>query len=75
MSCNSPICQTTTHPNLTTRPWRRVGFSSFWHALKRWYDRWQQRRDLAELDDRRLDDIGLRREDVERQVNKPFWMD
>ena len=35
--------------------------------------RQSERRALRELDDRTLRDIGLRREDVERQARKPIW--
>ncbi len=37
------------------------------------YDRYLQRRALAELDDRMLRDVGLSRADVEREISKPFW--
>jgi uncharacterized protein YjiS (DUF1127 family) len=39
----------------------------------RWYDRYLQRRALAELDDRMLRDIGLTRSQAEREIRKPFW--
>lgn len=38
-----------------------------------WFARRRQRRDLAELDDHLLKDLGLTRADVEREVGKPFW--
>ena len=41
--------------------------------LCRGYDRHLQRLDLAELTDEQLDDIGLCRRDVTREVAKPFW--
>ena len=77
MSCNSPTCQSSQPPAflptvLPVRPDRPI---SIWQMLRHWYDRQQQRYDLANLDDRRLDDIGLRREDVERQIKKPFWIE
>lgn len=37
------------------------------------YQRARQRRALAELDDRLLADIGLSREQTEREARKPFW--
>lgn len=43
------------------------------HLLARWYDRHRQRRDLAEIDDRLLRDLGLTREDVRRECAKSFW--
>ncbi|KZZ60954.1 hypothetical protein A3762_14870 [Oleiphilus sp. HI0125] len=33
----------------------------------------QQRRQLAQLDQRALSDIGLSRADVLNEANKPFW--
>jgi uncharacterized protein YjiS (DUF1127 family) len=33
----------------------------------------RQRHALAELDDRLLQDIGLTRDDVASEVEKPFW--
>ncbi len=39
----------------------------------RWIERLQQRRELAELDDRMLEDIGIARTEVEREIAKPFW--
>ncbi len=39
-----------------------------------WADRATQRRDLAELDDRLLHDIGKSREEARRESEKPFWM-
>jgi uncharacterized protein YjiS (DUF1127 family) len=36
-------------------------------------DRWQQRQALLELDPRLLNDIGVTREEAEREARKPFW--
>jgi len=41
--------------------------------LARWYDRHLQRRDLSEIDDHLLRDIGLTPEDVRRECAKSFW--
>ncbi|MFY8106471.1 MAG: DUF1127 domain-containing protein [Elstera sp.] len=46
---------------------------SFVDTLNAWYVRWQERRELASLDQRALDDIGLSRGDVLTEVSKPFW--
>jgi uncharacterized protein YjiS (DUF1127 family) len=51
----------------------RFSFSEAVRTLLLWQDRIRQRYQLAELDDRRLADIGLSRVDVEREVSKPFW--
>ena len=45
-------------------------------ALRRlsvWYERWRQRRHLADLDDHILRDIGIPPGMVERERGKPFW--
>lgn len=41
--------------------------------VETWLARRRQRLDLAELDDRLLQDIGLTRADVARETAKPFW--
>jgi uncharacterized protein YjiS (DUF1127 family) len=47
-----------------------VGFAEYvFHIL----GRRQQRRDLRELDDRQLHDVGITRAQVERESRKPFW--
>ena len=38
-----------------------------------WSERSRQRRELAELNDRALKDIGLTRIDALRESAKPFW--
>jgi uncharacterized protein YjiS (DUF1127 family) len=38
-----------------------------------WLNRHQGRRDLSELDDRLLADVGISREDAVREAGKPFW--
>ncbi|WP_085941084.1 DUF1127 domain-containing protein [Hoeflea sp. 108] len=49
------------------------GLKSFWRALMRWADRANQRRDLAELERDRLDDLGISPEACRRECEKPFW--
>ncbi len=41
--------------------------------LDSWRARYRQRLVLAMLDDHLLSDIGLSREDVAKQMSKPFW--
>ena len=52
-----------------------------WQKPSRWqakislgYERWHQRRQLLELDDRLLVDIGLSREDAVDEACKSFWI-
>ncbi len=47
--------------------------SNAWRLLLFWQERYAQRQALAALEDHRLADIGLTREDVAREVAKPFW--
>jgi len=44
-----------------------------WRLVMHWTDRARQRRALAELDDRLLDDAGITRRQVAEEVRKPFW--
>lgn len=44
-----------------------------WAALTEWRRRARGRRELAQLPDRELRDIGLTRDDVMRECSKPFW--
>jgi len=43
---------------------RKIGFMR---------ERWRQRQQLLELDDRLLADIGLSRRDAQMEARKPFW--
>ncbi|MGI9416898.1 MAG: DUF1127 domain-containing protein [Geminicoccaceae bacterium] len=42
-------------------------------ALERWRQHQEQRRRLATLSDHLLRDVGLTRNDVERELRKTFW--
>jgi uncharacterized protein YjiS (DUF1127 family) len=49
---------------------------AFRHLLARlalWHDRSCQRRQLAQLDERLLADIGKSREEARQECGKPFW--
>ena len=51
--------------------------SHLWHevgdTLHTWHERAVTRRELAEMDEHLLHDIGLTRGDVLREAGKPFW--
>ena len=47
-----------------------VGIST---TVKLYYCRYRSRRQLLMLDDSRLEDIGLSREAVLKEANRPFW--
>jgi uncharacterized protein YjiS (DUF1127 family) len=44
-------------------------------ALFAWLERARSRRQLAELDDRMLADIGLDRATAHEEAERPFWLD
>lgn len=45
----------------------------FYRLTGIWTRRSQERLHLKELDDHLLQDLGLSREQVEREISKPFW--
>jgi uncharacterized protein YjiS (DUF1127 family) len=55
----------------------RIRTRSIFHkvieAVLAWRTRARERAELAALDDRILQDIGLTRYDVYREYRKPFW--
>ena len=52
---------------------RRTSILSWFYRLALASGRYRQRRDLADLTDEQLRDVGLTRRDVERECAKPFW--
>lgn len=56
-----------------TRALRRLITDVFATVLE-WQERARQRRQLSELDERMLQDIGVTRADVDREIAKPFWV-
>ncbi len=51
---------------------RSAGFGLL-RLLLRWCDRHRQRRQLGELDDSLLGDVGLTRAMADAERRKPFW--
>lgn len=45
----------------------------FFNTLITWQQRIEERRQLLEMSDRMIRDIGLNRNDILREANKPFW--
>ncbi len=41
--------------------------------LQLWMDRYTQRKQLLQLSDTQLNDIGLTREEVKIEAKRPFW--
>ncbi|MFC5587182.1 DUF1127 domain-containing protein [Nitratireductor kimnyeongensis] len=52
---------------------RRTSILSWLCRLTLALERHWQRRDLTDLTDEQLRDVGLTRRDVERECAKPFW--
>ncbi len=42
-------------------------------TINLWFARAEQRRQLAEFDDQRLQDIGVTRAEAKAEIAKPFW--
>jgi len=42
-------------------------------GLSLWHDRWQHRRQIAELSPEALADMGITKGEAQREAAKPFW--
>jgi uncharacterized protein YjiS (DUF1127 family) len=63
---------TCTHESMTNR--HGTGFfAELGETLRTWRERRQQRRELANWNERDLHDVGLSRSDVVYEAEKPFW--
>jgi uncharacterized protein YjiS (DUF1127 family) len=63
---------TCTHESMTNR--HGAGFfAELGETLRTWRERRQQRRELANWNERDLHDVGLSRSDVVYEAEKPFW--
>ena len=78
MSCANAVCSSQPS-SLTALNWRRrkaiaapvlLGWLA---ALVYMHERWRQRQTLLDLDAHLLRDIGITREQAEREAGKPFW--
>ncbi len=57
-----------------TSQWRaRLAPLAVFQLLATWAERARRRRELAQLDDRQLRDIGVSPIEVRREIIKPFW--
>ena len=61
----------TDHDTLATTVMHRV--NQLLDVVGEWHQRVVSRRELAQLDARMLQDIGVSNVDVEREISKPFW--
>jgi uncharacterized protein YjiS (DUF1127 family) len=79
MSCGSTICTSTSYDIPASNP--SAGFNWLWRRPSVWLakiadgcERSYQRRQLLELDNRLLADIGLSRDDAVEEVCKSSWI-
>jgi len=61
------------HPASFREKTGRHMLTSLIHTLEIWPIRRDGRQELSSLDDEQLKDVGISREDVLREVSKPFW--
>jgi uncharacterized protein YjiS (DUF1127 family) len=50
-------------------------FVNLFTVVSTWHERAHQRRQLLELDDRLLADIGISRDQAQARASRPFWRD
>jgi len=79
MSCGSTTCTSTSYDIPASKPF--AGFEWLWQRPSVWFakvsrgcERSHQRRQLLELNDRLLADIGLTREQAVEEACKSFWI-
>ena len=79
MSCGSTTCTSTSYDLPASKPF--AGFDELWQTLPLWlaklscaYERRHQRRQLLELSDHLLADIGLSRDDAVEEACKSRWI-
>lgn len=58
---------------LSEHPAREAGGLSLPAQMLGWWQRAQQRRQLAEMEDWQLRDLGISREMADREAARPFW--
>ena len=52
---------------------RRMAYQRWLRVIGAWIERSRQRRALANLDDRSLNDVGITRSEAARETAMPFW--
>lgn len=68
-NCIDTMTSSATPATFGLPPWLSAALRLVGH----WIERGRQRRQLAELNDAALKDIGLFRADVRMEIEKPFW--
>jgi len=78
MSNNLNVCKAPMEIGLIapgTRAGSNYGLKQVADTINTWIVRGRQRRDLAQLDARMLDDVGISEEQREIELSKPFWVE
>ena len=65
---------TALHPSKFAFSTPRIVFSATVGRLGLWYDRYCERRHLAELPEEMLKDIGITAAAARKEASKPFWV-
>lgn len=65
---SQPVGSVCGHENSFMRPLVKLN-----SIMNVWIKRQQQRKQLAQLEQHLLKDVGLTDEQVQREVSKPFW--
>lgn len=67
--CTSSLSDSGAPAGMRVRRW----LTSALPLLLGWVERSRQRRQLGTLNDRLLKDMGVTRQQIERELAKPFW--
>ncbi|MBL4907530.1 MAG: hypothetical protein JKX94_08770 [Sneathiella sp.] len=73
MSMNSLNIKHDSHYGIGDKVKKRSFLTSFSQTILTWQTRASMRYRLADLDKENLSDIGLSRQDLSFEANKPFW--
>lgn len=57
----------------SSRPGSRLALFRIFELMSIWNERARQRRELMEIPEYLLRDMGITAEDVYREIRKPFW--
>jgi len=72
-TCTSPVFAISVPKPFTGSAWSVPNLFSRLAKIGLMHERWRQRQQLLELDDRLLADIGLSRREALEEARKPFW--
>jgi uncharacterized protein YjiS (DUF1127 family) len=73
MSCGSATHSRSAPPKVRLADVHVPSPFGWFPLVQQMHDRWRQRQALLDLDDKLLRDIGITRDQAEREARKPFW--